>query len=178
MVRDHTQLNGDMKGACGMGEKIDIGSCSDEELIRRYSVEINGKRFIRASVLEAMGRRKAMEANRKPGDPGTIENPIFKSGHAYVFSSTNQLIMWEDYDGEIPDGDGVIVHLNPETTETFVLRHGMGPTEEQKRMVQAAKGRPVHFTEDCPKSSPAQLERFRKFGLKRNQQRNFRTQAE
>ena len=166
------------KGECGMSNTIDINGYSDEELIRRFSVTINGKRFIRARVLEAMGKRKAEEANRKPGDPGTVENPIFKNGHAYVFSSTNQLIMWEDYDGDIPDGDGVIVRVNPETTETFVLRHGMGPTEEQKRMVQAVKGRPVHFTEDCPKSSPAQLERFRKFGSMRNQQRNNRIHAD
>ncbi len=161
-----------------MSNTIDISGYSDEELIRRFSVKINGRRFIRARVLEAMGRRKAEETDRKPGDPGTIENPIFKNGHAYVFSSTNQLIMWEDYDGVVPDGDGVIVHINPETMETFVLRHGMGPTEEQKRMVQAVKGRPVHFSEDCPKSSPAQLQRFRRFGMIRNRDRRSKIQAE
>ena len=126
------------KGECGMSSTIDINGYSDEELIRRYSVRVNGKRFIRARVLEAMGKRKAEETNRKPGDPGTVENPIFRNGHAYVFSSANELIIWEDYDGDIPDGDGVIVRVNPETTETFVLRHGMGPTEKQKRMVQAS----------------------------------------
>jgi len=154
-----------------MSKALDITGRSDEELIRAYSVEINGKRFIRASVLDAMGRRRAQEANRQPGDPGTPENPIFKNGHAYVYSSTNRLVMWEDYPGEIPAGDGVTFRVNPETTETFVLTHDMKPTEAQKRMIESVRSRPVSFSEDCPKSSPERLARFRKFGLMRNQRR-------
>ena len=175
MVREHTLKNGNMmeyrKGECGMSDAIDISEYSDEELIRRFSVEINGRRFMRARVLDAIGRRNAERANRKPGDPGTKENPIFKNGKAFVYSSTNRLIMWEDYSGEIPQGEGVVYRVNPETTETFVLTHEMRPTVEQKKMVQEVKNRPVTFGADCPKSSPEQLARFRKFGQMRNRQR-------
>jgi len=76
-----------------MKEMIDISGISDEKLIREFSVEINGKRFIRANVLDAIGRRNAERANRKPGDPGTVENPIFKNGQVYIYSSTNKLII-------------------------------------------------------------------------------------
>ena len=68
-----------------MSDAIDISGYSDEELIRRFSVEINGRRFMRARVLDAIGRRNAERANRKPGDPGTMENPIFKNGKAFNF---------------------------------------------------------------------------------------------
>ena len=85
-----------------MNDAADISGYSDEELIRRFSVEINGKRFMRARVLDAIGRRYAKRANRKPGDPGTPENPIFKNGRAFIYCSTNRLIMWEDYPEEIP----------------------------------------------------------------------------
>lgn len=154
-----------------MSEAIDISRYSDEELIRRFSVEINGRRFMRAKVLDAIGRRNADRANRKPGDPGTMENPIFKNGKAFIYSSTNRLIMWEDYPGEIPQTEGVVYRVNPETTETFVLTHEMQPTVEQKKMIQAVKKRPITFGVDCPKSSPEQLARFRKFGQMRNRQR-------
>ena len=129
------------KGEYRMCKTVNIKGISDEELIRRFSVEINGKRFMRASVLDAMGKRNAERANRKPGDPGTMENPIFKNGHAYVFSSTNRLLMWEDYPEKIPEGNGVSVV--PETTETFVLKRDMTPTKEQKKMIQDVKRKSV-----------------------------------
>ena len=154
-----------------MRGSIDISGYSDEELFRRFSVEINGKKFVRASVLDAIGRRNAEKANRKPGDPGTKENPIFKNNQAFIYSSTNRLIMWEDYPGEIPQGEGVVYRVNPETTETFVLTHDMEPSAAQKKLVQEIKKRPIIFEADCPKSSPEQLARFRKFGQMRNRQR-------
>lgn len=68
----------------------------EEELIHRCSITIEGKRFVRAIVLNAIGKRNAEKANRKPGDPGTPENPIFRDGEAYIYSSTNRLLKWED----------------------------------------------------------------------------------
>ena len=94
-----------------------------------------------------------------------------------MYSSTNRLIMWEDYKGEIPAENGALFQVNPETTETFILTRGMNPTEEQKQMIQDAKNRPIRFTTDCPKSSPAQLARFRRYGMVRNQQRAERAEA-
>ena len=155
-----------------MSKTVDISGFSDEELIRKFSVVINGRRFVRANILDAIGKRNAERANRKPGDPGTVENPIFKNGRAFIYSSTNRLILWEDYPGEIPQEEGVVYRVNPETTETFVLTHEMRPTTEQKKMVQAVKTKPITFGVDCPKSSPEQLARFRKFGQMRNRQRS------
>lgn len=80
----------------------DMDGLKDEELVSRYSVEINGRRFVRAKVLDSIGKRMAERANRQPGDPGTLENPIFQNGLAYIYSSTNRLIIWEDYPGEVP----------------------------------------------------------------------------
>ena len=147
-----------------MRQKIDITGYTDEELLQKYTVEINGRKFVRASVKEAIERRHAILADRKPGDPGTLENPIFINGHAYIYNSRNHLIMWEDYNGVIPQGEGVIFRINPETTEVYTLTRDMTPTERQKKMIQEAGKNPVRFTEDCPKSTPEQLKRFRRFG--------------
>lgn len=89
----------------------DINGYDDEELINKYSVQINGKTFIRSSVLNAIGKRRAAKANRHPGDPGTPENPIFKHGQAYVYSSTNQLIIWEDFPGGHSAGRRIIISI-------------------------------------------------------------------
>ena len=154
-----------------MEKEIDINGYDDEELINKYSVQINGKTFIRSSVLNAIGKRRAAKTNIHPGDPGTPENPIFKNGHAYVYSSTNQLIIWEDFPGIIPQEEELSIQFDPETTETFTLTRDMQPTEAQKKMIQKVKTQPVLFSEDCPKSTPMQLERFRKFGIHRMQQK-------
>ena len=87
MVRPNGNKMGQRKGASGMREEMDIGALSEEELIRRFSVEINGTRYVRASVLDAIGRRNAERANRRPGDPGTPENPVFRNGWARPLSS-------------------------------------------------------------------------------------------
>lgn len=159
-----------------MAKNIDIEGCSDEELISKYSVQIHGKTYVRSSVMDAIGKRRAQNAARQPGDPGTPENPIFHNGHAYIYSSTNRLIVWEDFRGEIPQDEEPSFHFDPETTETFTLNHSMEPTEAQKQMIQKVKEHPIVFSEDCPKSTPKQLERFRRYGIHRNQQKLTRTQ--
>ena len=155
-----------------MRQEIDITGYTDEELLRKYTVEINGRKFVRASVKEAIDQRHALLADRKPGDPGTVENPIFKNGHAFIYNSRNRLSMWEDYNGVIPQGEGIIFRINPETTEVFTLTPDMIPTERQKKMIREAQKKPVNFTEDCPKSTPEQLERFRRFGKAKKDRNN------
>ena len=61
-----------------MKELFPIDGKSDEELIAEYSMEIDGRTFVPARLLDAIGERQAREADRKPGDPGTAENPIFR----------------------------------------------------------------------------------------------------
>lgn len=154
-----------------MDEQKNSIELSDEELIRENSVVVNGHRYIRARVLDAIGKRQAKLANRRPGDPGTEENPIFKNGHAFLYNSRNRLVMWEDYEGEVPQGEGVIFRINPETTETFTLKHNMQPSEEQREMIQRAQRLPRVFSEDCPAPSQERLERFREYGRIRNEYR-------
>ena len=157
-----------------MAEEIDIAGYTDEELIRKYSVISDGHRYIKASVLDAIGKRQAQQANRKPGDPGTKENPIFREKHAFIYNSGNRLVLWEDYGGIIPDEDNVVFHINPDIMEVFKLTHDMQPSEEQKEIVKMAAKQEEKFTEDCPNSSPEQLERFRRFGQIRNRLRSKR----
>ena len=82
-----------------MKELFPIDGKTDEELMAEYSEEIDGRTFVPARLLDAIGERQVRMADRKPGDPGTVENPIFKEGKAYVYGKRNKLILWEDYEG-------------------------------------------------------------------------------
>lgn len=144
-----------------MNKEINISGYSDEELVAKYSVLIDGKRYVPSKISDAIGRRHAEIADRKPGDPGTIENPIFKDGHAYVFSSTNRLIIWEDYKGLVPLNGGITININPETMDGLTLTQDMKPTDEQKEMIQKVSLMPVKPSEDCPKLSTKHLKRLR-----------------
>lgn len=151
---------------------MDLDKYSDDELIRKYTVKVNNRSFVPRKVLDFIGHRHAEMAGRKPGDPGTKENPIFKNGHAYIFSSTDRLIMWEDYDGLVPIGDGVTVNINPATMEAFTLTRDMKPTTDQKKMIQNVRNLKITFSEDCPRSSDSQLQRFRNNGRLRASRKN------
>lgn len=150
---------------------IDISNYSDEELIQKFSVQSNGRRFINARIWKAIGERRAKLANRKPGAPGTTENPIFKNGHAYVYDSQNRLIMWEDFDGPIPSEEVKYpVDFDPETMEIYTLPRDAKATPEQSRMVRDAQSRPPVYDEDCPAPSKETLERMRRFVEMRHKQ--------
>ena len=88
-----------------MKELFPIDGKTDEELIEEYSTEIDGTTFVPARLLDAIGERQVRMADRKPGEPGTVENPIFIEGRAYVYSKRNKLILWEDYAGPIPSSE-------------------------------------------------------------------------
>ena len=154
----------DQKGGHEMKELFPIDGKSDEELIAEYSMEIDGRTFVPARLLDAIGERQAREADRKPGDPGTAENPIFKEGRAYVYSKRNKLILWEDYAGPIPSSEDEYL---PKGTEAFTLSSGMKPTEAQKKMVQRAKRLPVVITTDCPLIPTEQLSALTRFRASR-----------
>ena len=144
-----------------MKDLFDINGKTDEELLSEYPVDKNGRRIVHARLLDAIGERRAKEANRKPGDPGTIENPIFRNGKAYIYSSKNRLILWEDYAGETPDD------LASEETESFVLTVEMMPTDEQKKMIQTAKNMPQVYSYDCPALTPERTAKFKPFAYAR-----------
>ena len=140
-----------------MKDLFDINGKTDQELLAEYPVDESGRRIVHARLLDAIGERRAKEADRKPGDPGTLENPIFRNGKAFIYSSKNRLILWEDYAGEIPD------NLPVEDTERFVLTAEMKPTAEQKKMIQTSKNMRQTFSNDCPRSTPERIARFRPF---------------
>ncbi len=146
-----------------MKKFFDIEGKTDEELLEEYSADLEGKTFVPSRLIDAIGQRKARLANRKPGDPGTIQNPVFINGKAFVYNSRNKLVLWEDYD----------CGGNAESSDTwFVLTAKMKPTEEQIRMVQTANNVPVIVTSDCPVISDDDLQRMKKFTLCRPRKMN------
>ena len=141
-----------------MEKLFDIDGHTDEELLAEYSINVKGKTFVPARLLDAIGARNVKLANRQPGDLGTIQNPVFKDGKAYVYSSRNELIWWEDYAGPIPD---------EKKDEVFILTRQMKPSEEQKRMIQQVRSKPVVFTPDCPEISREELANMKHFAASR-----------
>ena len=84
-------------------------------------------------------------------------NSIMKDGYEYVYNSEGKLVRLD--------------HFDPETMERFVLAPDAALTEEQEKQLADSAELPVTFDEDCPESTPEQIERFRKFGQERNRRR-------
>ena len=146
------------------------GRLSEDDLVSIYGGTMDDGRFyINSRVRDAIGKMHAKREGRVAGDPGTRENPIFKNGHAFIYNSRNDLIMWSDYDGEIPNASSKSFNfdLNSNTEETFTLRHDMRASEKQKKMLERARNRVV-YTDDCPQLSKEQLSelgRVRSIGI-------------
>ena len=71
---------------------------SDEELVKeleRRTVRVGERGWKNMNIANEIGRREALK--RKPGDPGTRENPIFKNGKAFIYTKFNRLVLWENY---------------------------------------------------------------------------------
>lgn len=120
-------------------------------------IKFRGKTLKRPGISPA----KASAANQGPmlaqGAAGTDENPVMMDGYPYVYSSAGKLVRRLDFD--------------PDTMEIFVLKRGCRLTEEQEAMLKSAAQMPVVYDEECPKSTPDRLERFRRYGMKRNERR-------
>lgn len=61
--------------------------------------------------------------------------------------------------------------FDPETMEEFYLTPETRLTEEQIRQLEESEKMPIMIDDECPESTPEQLERFRKFGQERNKRR-------
>ena len=143
-----------------------LNTASLEELrtaLDETTVEIDGKRFVKARIREALGRKEAELANRQPGDPGTMENPIIKNGYAYVYTKTNRLALISGYEknAELDSSD-------EETTIAMILYKDDEPSEEQIEMIYAAANKAQEEDPACPLLSDEMLERLRQFGRQRN----------
>ena len=75
-------------------------------------------------------------------------NPLKRFGKESVYSSSGDLVQF---------------HRNARIILPPVL------PEAQKQMIRDAAKKPVVYGEDCPKSSPERLQRFKEFGEKRQQ---------
>lgn len=123
-------------------------------------VVLNGKKYKRPGVSPARMARAGININKIDlieGAPGTCSNPIMKDGYEYVYSHSGRLIRLE--------------HFDPETMERFDLTPDVHLTDEQREMLKSVISKPVVYTEDCPKSTPEQLEKMRLYGLERNKKR-------
>ena len=118
-------------------------------------VFIDGHRFVKYGISPV--KLAEMRAGLHTSQPGTDANPIMKDGCEYVYNSRGKLVRLE--------------HFDPETMEEFILTPDARLTEEQERQLAESENKPMAFDEDCPESTPEQLERFRKFGQERNRRR-------
>ena len=134
-------------------------SDDDKAELERNSRLVKGKRFYSSKVLDSILRPYAEETNPKPGEPGSMKNPLVRFGRKYVYDERGDLI--EDFRGKV----------------IFTLTQDMRPTDEQKLMIKNASTMPVVYDEDCPKSTPEIIEGFKAFGRERNERRRAMTTA-
>ena len=116
-------------------------------------VFIGTKRFVKYGISPL----KMAEIRAKANPAKQKQVPIMKDGIEYVYNSRGKLVRLERFD--------------PDTMEEFILTPETRLTEEQLRQLVDSASRPVVVDEDCPESTPEQLERFRKFGQERNRRR-------
>ncbi len=118
-------------------------------------VLIGKKRFLKYGISPVKLAEAIVKQQSSP--MGTDANPIMKDGYEYVYNSEGRLVRLD--------------HFDPETMERFVLAPDAALTEEQEKQLADSAEIPVTFDEDCPESTPEQIERFRKFGKERNRRR-------
>ena len=114
-------------------------SKEDEAILMKNSSIVHGRRFYRAKVREPIMAKYAALTNPKEGEPGSKTNPLVRFGKEYMYSSIGELV----------------------PLRRFVA--SPTPSEEQKKIIRAVSRRPVVYSDDCPKSSPERLKRFRAF---------------
>ena len=118
-------------------------SDEDRATLLQNSVVVDGRRFYRAGVKDAILRKYAAETNPGPGEPGSKENPLIRHGRSFVYNDT----------GDLVELIGQSVH--------YTLRPDMKPTAEQKQMIRSAHLRPVHYSADCPEIPEQRLAALR-----------------
>ena len=116
-------------------------------------VFIGPKRFVKYGV----SPMKMAEMRAKSCPSAAKQEPILKDGLEYVYNSRGKLVRLE--------------HFDPETMEEFILTPDTYLTEEQIQQLKDSEKRPIITDDECPESTPEQLERFRKFGQERNRRR-------
>ena len=116
-------------------------------------VFIGTRRFVKYGISPL----KMAEIRAKEYPSKKKQVPVMKDGIEYVYNSRGKLVRLE--------------RIDPETMEEFILTPETRLTEEQLRQLADSANRPVVVDEECPESTPEQLERFRKIGQERNKRR-------
>ena len=57
------------------------------------------------------------------------------------------------------------------------VRVGQKPTKEQLKQIREIAKKPIHYTEDCPESTPEALAEFAAMARARNQRKQEKTEA-
>lgn len=57
-------------------------------------------------------------------------------------------------------------------TETYIIKSGQKPTEEQLKILEEAKDKPIVFDEDCPELTPEMIKSVRCAVANRNRYMN------
>ena len=133
-------------------------------------VVINGKKYKRPGISparEALARKIGVgtddhslpENVQYDGQRGTRENPIVIDGNKYIYGKSKRLIRLE--------------HFDPQTMEKFVLTKESRLTDEQRKMLGEAMEQPVVYEDDCPPTTPEQLQRMKQYAIKRKTKRNY-----
>ncbi len=116
-------------------------------------VFIGSKRYVKYGISPL--KLAELKAHERPS--AAKQEPIMVDGYEYVYNSHGKLVRLE--------------HIDPQTTDEFFLTPDAQLTEEQKQQLEDSAERPLSFDEDCPETTPEQLERFRRFGQERNRRR-------
>lgn len=119
-------------------------------------IVFKGRTYKRTGISPARAAMGKKVVTLSPGEPGTDDNPIIRNGIPYVYNDSGKLVM--------------LLEFNPETMDMFVLNSNC-LTEEQIAMIHKASEMTVVYDDDCPKSTPEQLERFRRYGIERNKEK-------
>jgi len=123
------------------------------QILTPREVFIGSKRFLKYGI----SPQKLAEMRARENPSASKQTPIMKDGYEYVYNSQGKLVRLE--------------HFDAQTMEEFILTPDAQLTDAQKQQLADSQALPIMADEDCPESTPEQLERFRRFGQERNKRR-------
>ena len=118
-------------------------------------VVINGHRYYKNSLSPV--KIAEMNSAIASQDQETDRSPNMVDDCEYVYNNRGKLVKLE--------------HFDPSTMEEFILTPTTRLNEEQLQQLLDSSNLQNEPDDECPESSPEQIERFRLYGINRNKQR-------
>ena len=137
-------------------------SDEDQKIIDKYTYDVDGKKYYKYKVVLPIYRKYAAMTNPKPGEPGTVSNPLVRFGRRYVYNREGYLSVLKNKQKET------------DSFERFTITASMRPTKEQAETVKMLEGKPITPDPDCPESTPEDIQRFLEYGRLRNERRKLK----